>query len=62
MSELLQECRAPTRAMISNLINIELAFINTAHPDFVGANGVFANIVEQYMILIIFFFYDLSIN
>jgi len=47
MSELLQECRTPTRTMISNLINIELAFINTAHPDFVGANGVFTNIVEQ---------------
>jgi len=47
MSELLHECRAPTKAMISNLINIELAFINTAHPDFVGANGVFTNIVEQ---------------
>jgi len=47
MSELLQECRSPTRTMISNLINIELAFVNTAHPDFVGANGVFTNIVEQ---------------
>jgi dynamin 1-like protein len=47
MSELLNECRSPTRSMISNLINIELAFINTAHPDFVGANGVFTNIVEQ---------------
>lgn len=51
MSELLHECRAPTRAMISNLINIELAFINTAHPDFVGANGVFTNIVEQYCVI-----------
>lgn len=47
MSELLNECRAPTRTMISNLINIELAFINTAHPDFVGANGVFTSTVEQ---------------
>jgi len=47
MSDLLQECRAPTKTMISNLINIELAFVNTAHPDFVGANGVFTNIVEQ---------------
>jgi hypothetical protein len=48
MSDLLQECRAPTKNMISNLINIELAFINTAHPDFIGANGVFTILVDKY--------------
>jgi len=47
MSELLQSCRGPTRIVISNLINIELAYINTSHPDFVGADGAFNSIVEK---------------
>jgi dynamin 1-like protein len=35
--ELLNRLRKPTKTMINNLINIELSYINTNHPDFVGA-------------------------
>jgi len=47
VTELLTECRIPTREMISYLISIELAFINTAHPDFVGAEGAINKIVDR---------------
>ena len=30
----------PTQKMISNLIQIELAYINTSHPDFIGGKQV----------------------
>jgi hypothetical protein len=36
--QLLVDNRTPTREMIRNLIKIELAYINTAHPDFVGGD------------------------
>ncbi|CEL93330.1 unnamed protein product [Vitrella brassicaformis CCMP3155] len=34
----LRKCLQPTNQMISNLIQIELSYINTNHPDFVGGN------------------------
>lgn len=34
--QLLRSCVQPTQRMISNLVQIELAYINTAHPDFIG--------------------------
>eukprot|EP01103_Thecamoeba_quadrilineata_P002240 TRINITY_DN12230_c0_g1_i1.p1 TRINITY_DN12230_c0_g1~~TRINITY_DN12230_c0_g1_i1.p1 ORF type:complete len:747 (-),score=137.40 TRINITY_DN12230_c0_g1_i1:84-2288(-) len=41
--ELLNRLRKPTKNMINSLINIELSYINTNHPDFVGAiNTIFA--------------------
>jgi hypothetical protein len=33
--------------MIRDLIAIELAFVNTAHPDFAGSVGAINNIVEK---------------
>jgi len=36
VNQLLRNCVGPTQKMISNLVQIELAYINTAHPDFVG--------------------------
>jgi len=36
VNQLLRNCVAPTQKMISNLVQIELAYINTAHPDFIG--------------------------
>lgn len=33
-TNLIRTCRSPTKEMISNLVNMELAFINTNHPDF----------------------------
>jgi len=47
MTELLNECRIPTREMIENLIYIELAFVNTSHPDFIGAGGLTKHIVDK---------------
>ena len=35
MTETLQACLQPTYKMVAKLINIELAYINTRHPDFV---------------------------
>lgn len=36
MEKYLQKCLMPTEDMIRNLIEIELGFINTNHPDFCG--------------------------
>lgn len=36
VNHMLRKCVGPTQSMISNLINIELAYINTSHPDFIG--------------------------
>jgi len=47
ITELLNECRVPTRSMIENLIHIELAFVNTSHPDFIGAGGLTKTIVDK---------------
>lgn len=35
---ILQRCLAPTNRMIKDLIEIELAYINTSHPDFIGCS------------------------
>jgi dynamin 1-like protein len=37
--QLLRDCMSPAQKMISNLIAIELAYINTPHPDFVGGKA-----------------------
>jgi dynamin 1-like protein len=39
VNHLVRTCMAPAQAMISNLIQIELAYINTSHPDFVGGKA-----------------------
>lgn len=40
--------------MITNLVNIELSYINTNHPDFVGGGGainsVFQRMAQNHMI------------
>lgn len=40
MDNLLQSLRAPTRRMVENVFHMELAYINTAHPDFIGKKVV----------------------
>jgi len=44
---LLQKHRVPTRVMIDNLIQMELAFINTNHPDFIGGDGAINQILDK---------------
>ncbi|PJF19847.1 Dynamin, GTPase domain-containing protein [Paramicrosporidium saccamoebae] len=49
-NELLRERLEPTLTMIENLVRIEMAYINTNHPDFCRAGasfGVLAKIVES---------------
>lgn len=41
---LLRACVGPTQKMIANLIKIELAYINTSHPDFIGGKQAVAQI------------------
>ena len=42
VNHLLRNCMIPAQKMISNLIAIELAYINTSHPDFVGGKAAVA--------------------
>lgn len=42
VNQLLRNCMLPAQKMISNLIQIELAYINTSHPDFVGGKAAVA--------------------
>jgi dynamin 1-like protein len=37
----------PTQAMVTNLIQIELAYINTNHPDFIGGSRAVAQLMEK---------------
>jgi hypothetical protein len=40
VNNLLRKCVQPTHTMISNLVKIELSYINTSHPDFIGGRYV----------------------
>ena len=42
MDKVLNKCLIPTDEMINQLIDIELGFINTNHPDFVGLTNALA--------------------
>lgn len=47
VSSLLRRCLAPTQMMISNVVKIELAYINTSHPDFIGGSRAVAKLMEK---------------
>ena len=47
VNSMLNKYKTPTKDMIANLIKIELAFINTNHPDFVGGDGAITTILEK---------------
>ncbi len=42
----LRNCMEPTQNMICNLIKVELGYINTNHPDFIGGSRAVAQLVE----------------
>lgn len=44
VSQLLKNCVGPTQKMITNLIQVELAYINTSHPDFIGGKAAVAQL------------------
>merc|ERR1712159_903728 len=39
-------CLGPTNQMISNIVQMELAYINTNHPDFIGGSAAAASILS----------------
>ena len=47
VSELLRERLSPTSSYVESLIAIERAYINTNHPDFLGAAGAMANLETE---------------
>ena len=47
VNNLLRNSVAPTQKMISNLVQIELAYINTAHPDFIGGRAALGDKVSS---------------
>lgn len=44
---LLKRAVGPTQMMVSNLIKIELAYINTSHPDFIGGSRAVAQLMKK---------------
>ncbi|CAO3646819.1 unnamed protein product [Cunninghamella echinulata] len=47
VSDLLNERLSPTSNYVQSLIDIECAYINTNHPDFLGATGAMSNIQKK---------------
>ncbi|TMW56688.1 hypothetical protein Poli38472_006698 [Pythium oligandrum] len=47
VNSMLRSSLSPTQTMIQNLIQIELAYINTNHPDFIGGSRAVAQLMEK---------------
>jgi len=47
VNNLLRDYKRPTKEMIRNLISIEIAHINTSHPDFIGGGDAIAKIMKN---------------
>jgi dynamin 1-like protein len=47
VNQILRAALAPTQIMISNIIHIELAYINTSHPDFIGGKQAVAQLTKR---------------
>ena len=47
VNDLLKRAVGPTQMMVSNLIKIELAYINTSHPDFIGGSRAVAQLMRK---------------
>lgn len=48
VNNMLRASLGPTQQMINNLIQIELAFINTSHPDFIGGSRSLHLLMKKY--------------
>ena len=44
---LLRRAMNPTQLMVSNLVKIELAYVNTSHPDFIGGSQAVAGLMSR---------------
>lgn len=47
VNRLLRDCVTPTQQMVNNLINVELCYINTSHPDFIGGKSAVAQMNKK---------------
>lgn len=47
LHNLLRRAVNPTQLMVSNLVKIELAYINTSHPDFIGGSRAVAGLMGK---------------
>ncbi|OII71919.1 dynamin-related protein [Cryptosporidium ubiquitum] len=47
VNNVLEECLGPTNRAVVDLINMELAYINTNHPDFIGGASALTSIFEK---------------
>lgn len=47
VNDVLEECLGPTNRAVVDLINMELAYINTNHPDFIGGASALTSIFEK---------------
>jgi dynamin 1-like protein len=47
MESVLNKCLIPTDDMINKLIEIELGFINTNHPDFIGGTNALISLMQD---------------
>lgn len=48
--KLLREQKAPTIQMIHNLVEMEMSYINTWHPDFVGGRQALSSMIERALV------------
>lgn len=48
--KLLREQKAPTMQMIHNLVEMEMSYINTWHPDFVGGRQALSAMIERALV------------
>lgn len=48
--KLLREQKAPTMQMIHNLVEMEMSYINTWHPDFVGGRQALSTMIERALV------------
>lgn len=47
LNDMLRRCVKPAQRMISDLIKVELAYINTSHPDFIGGKQALALVTKR---------------
>lgn len=47
VNNMLRASLVPTQAMVQNLIQIELSYVNTNHPDFIGGSRAVAQLMEK---------------
>ena len=47
MMNLLRRCVGPTQMMVTNLVKIELSYVNTSHPDFIGGSRAVSGLMQK---------------